>query len=193
MQNLTLNNKNYELQSTTGKVLSSGKNMETKVSGGGGGGYSNRGTGYTAPVSITSKTTIHDQFFLEDANGKEHAFQLSDFNLACRDGNILTVVAAINVKKHKGPYISVINHSTDKVYFDPIALKSICEPNRLIYILVLIAFAVITIKSTSAEAGIMLTILAAVGAAIYYKSTLDKNTKTVKNLIKPAEYFQLAS
>lgn len=192
MQTLTLNNKNYELQSTTGKVLSSGKNMETKVSGGGGGGYTNRGSGYTAPVSITSKTTVHDQFFLEDANGKEHAFQLSDFNLACRDGNILTVVAAINIKKDNGPYISVINHSTDKVYFDPIALKQICEPNRLIYVLALIAFAFIAI-SASAEVGIVLTILAAVGVAVYYKSTLDKSTKTVKGLIKPAEYFQLAS
>ena len=192
MQTLTLNNKNYELQSTTGKVLSSGKNMETKVSGGGGGGYTNRGSGYTAPVSITSKTTVHDQFFLEDANGKEHAFQLSDFNLACRDGNILTVVAAINIKKDQGPYISVINHSTDKVYFDPIALKQICEPNKLIFVLILIAFAAIAI-GTSGGVGFVLTIIAGVGAAIYYKSTLDKNTKVVKNLIKPTEFYQLAS
>ncbi|MGI4805043.1 MAG: hypothetical protein ACRYFL_09750 [Janthinobacterium lividum] len=31
------------MQSTTGKVWGSGKNMETRVSGGGGGGYTNRG------------------------------------------------------------------------------------------------------------------------------------------------------
>lgn len=192
MQTIKLNSKEYDLQSTTGKVLSSGKNMETKVSGGGGGGYTTRGSGYTAPVSITSKTTVHDQFFLEDTNGKEHAFQLSDFNLACRDGNILTVIAAINVKKDSGPYISVINHSTDKVYFDPIALKSICEPNKLIYILILIIFAVIAIRA-SGELGVVYTILAGVGAAVYYKTTLNKNTKTVKSLIKPMEYLQLAN
>lgn len=60
MQTIKLNGKDYDLQSTTGKVWGSGKNMETRVSGGGGGGYTNRGTGYTAPVSITSKTIVHD-------------------------------------------------------------------------------------------------------------------------------------
>jgi len=47
----------------TGIVAEAGKNMETIVSGGGGGGYSYQGTGGSAPVTITSRTVIHDQFF----------------------------------------------------------------------------------------------------------------------------------
>ncbi len=192
MQTIQLNNKNYELQSTTGKVLSSGKNMETKVSGGGGGGYTSRGSGYTAPVSITSKTTVHDQFFLEDANGKEHAFQLSDFNLACRDGNILTVVSAINKKKGRGPYVSVINHSTDNVYFDPIALKGICQPNKPLIVLACIVLIFLFVKVFQWD-GMIFSVLPIVAGIAYFFIATNNNTKQVKSLIKPAEYFQLAS
>ncbi|MGI4805044.1 MAG: hypothetical protein ACRYFL_09755 [Janthinobacterium lividum] len=39
----------------------------------------------------------------------------------------------------------------------------------------------------------MLTIVAAIGAVVYYKITLDKNIKTVKGLTKPLEYLQLVN
>jgi len=61
--------------------------METKVSGSGGGGTTFRGTGGNSNVHITSKTVVHDQIFLEGLNCREYSFQLSDFNVACREGN----------------------------------------------------------------------------------------------------------
>ncbi|MFN3997762.1 hypothetical protein [Algoriphagus sp.] len=108
----------FDLQSFSGKVEESGKNMETRVSGGGGGGATYQGTGGTAPISITSKTVIHDQLFLTNKEGKERSFQLQDFNLACRKGNEVTVFWGIKKGKSNGSYLAVKNHTTDQVFFD---------------------------------------------------------------------------
>lgn len=125
MKTITAGGKEYDLYSTTGKVEETGKNMETKVSGGGGGGGMYRGYGGTAPVTIRSTTTIHDQIFLTDAAGAEHSFQLQDFNVACRTGNILTVLWAIKKGDKTGPYIAVYNHTTGNSFFDTASLNKI--------------------------------------------------------------------
>lgn len=114
MKTINTSNKEYLLYWVAGKVMSTGKNMETKVQGGGG----SYGNGYTAPVRITSTTTVHDQIFLMDREGKEHAFQLQDFNVACRDGNELSVVWAIKKGGSTGPYIIVHNHNTSQTFFN---------------------------------------------------------------------------
>jgi len=115
MKTINTSNKVYELYWVAGQVVSAGKNMETRVQGGGGGSY---GNGYTAAVRITSTTTVHDQIFLVDREGKEHAFQLQDFNVACRDGNDLSVIWAIKKGGAKGPYIVVHNRSTAQTFFN---------------------------------------------------------------------------
>jgi hypothetical protein len=68
---ITVGGRRFELYSFTGEVLTSEKGRSTAVHGGGGGGYSHGGTGYTAPVSISSTTTVHDQLFLRDAEVDE--------------------------------------------------------------------------------------------------------------------------
>jgi hypothetical protein len=98
-------------------VEESGKNMETKVSGEGGGGATYQGTGGTAPVTITSRTVVHDQLFLVNLEGKERAFQLQDFNLAARKGNQLTVFWGIKAGEKSGHYFAVKNHSTDQEFY----------------------------------------------------------------------------
>ncbi|WP_057938965.1 hypothetical protein [Algoriphagus resistens] len=108
--------KAFELYQFSGEVAESGKNMETRVSGGGGGGSTYRGSGYAAPVSITSQTVIHDQLFLVNPEGKEKSFQLQDFNLACRKGNQVTIRWYIREGKNQGPYFGVYNHSTGQNY-----------------------------------------------------------------------------
>lgn len=108
----------FELYSFSGIVEESGKNLETRVSGGGGGGATYQGTGGTAPISITSKTVIHDQLFLTSKEGKEKSFQLQDFNLACRRGNEVTVYWGIKQGKENGHYLAVKNHTTDQAFFD---------------------------------------------------------------------------
>lgn len=107
----------FSLYSFTGITEESGKNMETQVYGGGGGGGTYQGTGGTAPVSISSRTVVHDQLFLVSPEGKERAFQLQDFNLAARKGNQLSVFWGIQSGKNSGPYIAVKNHSTDQTFY----------------------------------------------------------------------------
>lgn len=118
MKTITTSGKVYDLYWTAGKVTNAGKNMETRVHGGGGGGFTYQGTGGSAPVSISSTTVIHDQIFVEDASGQEHAFQLQGFNVACREGNAISVIWAIKKGNKKGPYIAVYNRSTSQAYFN---------------------------------------------------------------------------
>lgn len=122
MRTIETCNKEYELYWVTGEVAESGKSMETKVHGSGGGSY---GNGYTAPVNIRSTTTVHDQIFMIDREGKEHAFQLQDFHVACRSGNQLSVLWAVRKGKRTGPYIAVHNKTTSQTYFQDSELKKI--------------------------------------------------------------------
>lgn len=124
MKLLSAGGKEYELHSITGKVLETGKNLETKVHGGGGGGATYGGYGGTAPVSIRSTTIVHDQIFLTDEQGNEHSFQLQGFNVACREANLLSVVWAIKKGARQGPYIAVINKTTNCNFFEDKTLQS---------------------------------------------------------------------
>ena len=59
-------------------------------------------TGGSAPTTISSTTVVHDQIFLTDSDGTEYTFQLQDFNVACREGNELTVIWSIKRGAQKG-------------------------------------------------------------------------------------------
>ena len=129
----------FDLHSFTGVVEDSGKNMETKVYGGGGGGATYQGTGGTAPVTISSKTIIHDQLFLVNTDGKERSFQLQDFHLAARKGNQLTIFWGIKSGKESGYYFAVKNHSTDQEFYREDLLKGYFIKGWLQGILILTA------------------------------------------------------
>lgn len=106
----------------TGTVAQSSKNMETKVHGSGGGGFTYKGTGGNSNVRITSTTVVHDELFLIADDGSERAFQLQDINIACREGNRVTVVTAQN--NSKSQYVGVINHSTGNAHYnDKVLIK----------------------------------------------------------------------
>lgn len=104
----------YHLHSFTGRVAQASKHMETQVYGSGGGGYSYQGTGSTAPVNISSTTVVHDQVFLVNETGKEVALQLSNFNLAVREGHILTALWIIKEGKDSGYYAIIYNRTTEE-------------------------------------------------------------------------------
>jgi hypothetical protein len=126
MKTLNAAGRVYELYSFTGEVAGSDKNMSTRVFGG---GYGNRG------VAVNSVTTVHDDIFLIDAEGKEKSFQLSDFNVACREGHKLKVIWAIREGKDWGPYIVVVNQTTSRAYFQDGELQKMFRPNYLIFLL----------------------------------------------------------
>ncbi len=111
----------YKLYWVTGKVVGQVKYATTTVSGRGG-GTSYGGTG-SSSVAISSSSTVHNDIFLVDSNGREHSFQLSNFNVACREGNQLTVIWAIRKGKKEGLYIAVLNHTTSQKVFDSPALE----------------------------------------------------------------------
>jgi hypothetical protein len=125
MKQIVAATKSIDLYWTTGKVADAGKNMETIVKGGGGGGYTYKGTGTTAPVSITSTTVVHDQIFLIDREGNEHAFQLQGFNVACRTNNELAIIWAIREGKNNGPYIIAYNYSTRNAFYNDSSLNKL--------------------------------------------------------------------
>ncbi|RZL44879.1 MAG: hypothetical protein EOP00_18785 [Pedobacter sp.] len=105
----------YGIYYIKGTVVGKDKHLETRISGGGGGGYSNQGTGYSAAVSISSRTITHDKIFLLDENGKEHAAELTDWDVACREGHQMLMQQVVKGNKASGPYVCVANLTTDTV------------------------------------------------------------------------------
>lgn len=128
--------KPFDIYTFTGTVEETSKNMESIVSGGGGGGATYRGTGGTAPVTFTSRTVIHDQFFLIDSDGKERSFQLQDFNLAVRKGNLLTVYWGIVSGNQSGHYFAVKNHHTNEFFYQKEVLKNFFMKKYLVFFLI---------------------------------------------------------
>jgi hypothetical protein len=102
----------YLLYSFSGEVVGSGKRGDTTVSG-----------GYQS--GITSTTVVHDQLRLKDRNGKQRDFQLQDFDVACWEGDTLTILWAIQKGSNQGPYIAVHNHASSKTFYHGGALKQV--------------------------------------------------------------------
>ncbi|RZK28133.1 MAG: hypothetical protein EOO63_11915 [Hymenobacter sp.] len=97
-------------------------------------------------LNLASTTVVHDQFFLEDANGQEHSFQLQGFNLACREGNSLTVVWAIKAGQQRGPYVAVLNNTTQNRFYNEKAIDNLSSPNFLLYLLGFVVAIVLEFK-----------------------------------------------
>lgn len=131
--------KNHELRWVYGKVEEAGKNMETKVTGSGGGGATFGGYGGNAPVRIQSHTVVHDQIFLTDENGREHSFQLKEMNVACRSGNELSVIEAVKIGKTTGHYVVVYNHTTNQVFSHKGQLNRVFRRNGWLVLAAMVA------------------------------------------------------
>lgn len=121
MYDVELNSKMYTVHEITGRVVGAEKSSTTEIigSGGGGGGYSHGGHGssYTNPVNIRSETTIHDNLFLIDHSGVEHAFKLSDIDVSCREGNDVTILSLEKRGKGKAKDFAALNHNTRQSHY----------------------------------------------------------------------------
>jgi hypothetical protein len=118
MAHMVINGKSYEHRFVTGAVVGAEKQLETKVSGGGGGGSSYRGTGYTAPVHISSTTVTHDMVHIQDETGGEHALRLQNWDLAVRQTHRLTAIWLVKAGKKGGPYVAIHNHTLNQTDYD---------------------------------------------------------------------------
>ena len=176
---LKIGSKNLTIYKFTGKVAEAQKHLETQVSGGGGGGGSYRGTGGTAPVTITSRTITHDSLFLVDQEGKERALQLQGFNIACRPTNIVTALWAIPQGKERGHYYAIMNHSTDTQFInDKIIRDTVIEctnplGNKLVGCLGMVIVLGICFAFP-------ILFLPYIGYLIYYFMTVKKNVALIK-------------
>lgn len=101
-----------------GRVAGKDKNMETRVSGSGGGGGAYQGTGATASVHITSTTIIHDKIYLQKEDGKERAVELTNWDVACREGHDMVVAWIIPEGKENGDYTAIKNITTGSELYD---------------------------------------------------------------------------
>jgi len=146
MKNVKTIGKEYQIYSVSGEVLDSQRHYETKVSGHGGGGYTNQGTGFSNPVTISSTTVVHDTIFLKDTEGKEHSIELQNFDVVSRTGNQMTAVWAIKKNKKRGPYVAIINHTLSKISFNGRKIFLMMTPHWGLLLIALILTGVI-IKS----------------------------------------------
>lgn len=115
MSSIIIHNKEYGIYQFIGKVESTSKDRETHVHGGGGGGAVRNGNGGSAPVRISSTTTVHDKFFLlNEETNVEKDVSLQNWDVSLREGHIVQVIWAIAPGKDEGPYVVVNNKNLNK-------------------------------------------------------------------------------
>ncbi len=116
----------HSLHMATGEVLDASKHTSTEVWGGGGG---SSGDGHVHVNPIRSESTTHDTFFLRTRDGRENAFQLTDFDVALRRGNVASVIWMIRKGRERGPYFLVRNHFTGEEYWGERILEALLAPS----------------------------------------------------------------
>lgn len=125
----------WEIRVRSGTVDSTDTRSETEVSGsfGGGGGVTVGGTGGNMPVSgqVKSKTTRYQNIYLTDEDGKEHAIELVDFLIPCKQGHKLSLFLLFTGGSDFGSYFRAYNHNTGQHYEYGKAVRSELFPNRV--------------------------------------------------------------
>lgn len=131
----TVGKHTYTIYYSKGQVAGKDKNFETQVYGGGGGGGSYQGTGGSAPISISSRTVIHDKIYLKQENGKEEVVELTNWDVACREGHELMVMWLIRSGNERGPYVAIKNFTTNQFDLKESALLKLAgqKPSGLLF------------------------------------------------------------
>ncbi|MDT8437297.1 MAG: hypothetical protein RRA92_11155 [Gemmatimonadota bacterium] len=180
MAELVINGKSYEHNFLRGEVVGADKQLETKVSGGGGGGYVHRGTGFTAPVQVRSQTTTHDLIHVKEDSGAEHALRLQNWDLAVRESHTLTAVWLVKRGRKGGPYVAIHNHTLSQTDYNE---KALDKMHRSLWIL-LASFAVLLLP---VDGGVRFLFLVAGLIVWWVRGILGR-----KKLIASGRLLQLA-
>lgn len=118
--------RSYTLHGIKGTVVGTGKISDTRSTTSG--GNYNPNTGTYAPVSHHIHTDIHDQIFLRDPEGHEHAIKLVNWNVAVREGHEWSAFWAIQKGNTSGDYIAVMNRTVNENMFAESTIKQMCKP-----------------------------------------------------------------
>ena len=126
IKTVTVGNRVIDLFTYHGEVVEEKKWATTSVAGSGGG--INAGSGLPNPVTISSSTTTHDQFFLRSDDGREQAFELANAGLALRKGNRMTVLWGVIKGNATGNYLAVYNQTTSQLSEIPDSINTLAVP-----------------------------------------------------------------
>lgn len=121
-----------KIHTVTGRAHDLMKGSTTTVTGGSSSSLGADGSVQSVSGSVRSETTIHDQLMVTDADGNEHSFQLTDFNIAVGAGQKVSVAWAIPRFRKRGAYFLVVNHATNRRYFRDKALDEIIINHRFL-------------------------------------------------------------
>lgn len=112
--------KKYEVYVRSGAVEGTEIRAETEVRGqiSGGGGLTVGGSGGNAPVSgqVESRTTRYQNIYLTDEEGVEHAIELVDFVVPCKQGQKLSLFLVAGAGSDRGAWFHAYNHNTRQHY-----------------------------------------------------------------------------
>jgi len=126
LKTVTVGDRVIDLFTFHGEVLEEKKWATTQVSGSGGG--INTGSGQPSPVTITSSSTTHDQFFLRGDDGHEEAFEFANAGLALRKGHRMSVLWGTIKGNNSGTYLAVYNHTTSRLSEIPDSINNLAVP-----------------------------------------------------------------
>ena len=186
MTTVKINGKDYQLNWVTGSVLEATKNMETKVSGGGSRGKD--GFGNTRVDPIKSETTVHDQVFITDSAGQEHSYQLQNIDVACRQGNKLSIIWAIKSGQDRGPYVAVVNHSTSAKFVNAPALYKMYHPINETLLGILFIIVVILMLISQAFLLSFVSLILFIIFLFYVRSQTKGKVQKFKEDLQPDEF-----
>jgi hypothetical protein len=107
----------HRLYSSTGTVLSPSKQREVRTHISGGGSTYNSATGgyQTAPISSSTTTILHLEFFIREADGHERPMQFRNVDMALREGQLASALWGIKDGEDRGHYFMLYNHSTGEI------------------------------------------------------------------------------
>ncbi|HET7624535.1 MAG TPA: hypothetical protein VFM25_04660 [Verrucomicrobiae bacterium] len=126
IQSVAVGNRVIDLYAFQGEVIDEKKWSSTHVSGSG--GNYNVGSGQINPVTISSSTATHDQFFLRGEDGQEMAVELVNSGLALRKGHRISVAWGIIKGNERGQYIAAYNHNTGSLVKFDAAIRGLAIP-----------------------------------------------------------------
>jgi len=126
VQSITIGDRVIDLHKFTGEVVDEKMWTTTQVISSG--GNYNVGSGQHNPVSISSSSTTHDQFFLKDENGQEMAADLGGTGVAIRKGHRVTLIWGMVHGQERGPFLAVHNHSMGAPAYIDSAIQSLVGP-----------------------------------------------------------------
>ena len=126
----TFRGKPCDLDAVTGLLMDTSSTSETKVSGVIPGSRHSLVSG-----RISSKTTRYTKMFLQDENRREHAFEMVDFDVPVRKGNVVTVVKATREGKRDGSHIALFNHDAGDVTYNLKRLQQLNAPTLVRWVM----------------------------------------------------------